>query len=98
MSSTDQSVRTRSLAECAWLACVLEATARKPGNVHPQASFDDLTYDDFIGSAALVAPIIGRTAELGVGAAVLAAIEATHARARRNSNLGIALLMAPLAA
>ncbi|MCH7685907.1 MAG: triphosphoribosyl-dephospho-CoA synthase, partial [Planctomycetes bacterium] len=32
-------------------ACFLEATARKPGNVHPGASFEDLTYDDFLRSA-----------------------------------------------
>ena len=39
------SLSTGRLAE---IACILEATARKPGNVHPWASFEDLTYDDLV--------------------------------------------------
>ena len=49
------------------LACQLEATARKPGNVHPAASFDDLCYDDLIRSAAVVAPLLAQTQQMGVG-------------------------------
>ena len=30
------------------VACVLEASARKPGNVHRFADFDDATYVDFM--------------------------------------------------
>ena len=37
---------------CAQLACVLEATARKPGNVHRFADFDDVSYLDFVTAAA----------------------------------------------
>jgi len=44
-----------SLGQTAQLACVLEATARKPGNVHRFADFDDLTYLDFILSALAIA-------------------------------------------
>ena len=40
-----------SVAECVYLACVLEATARKPGNVHRFQDFEDLTYLDFLLSA-----------------------------------------------
>ena len=79
-------------------ACVLEATARKPGNVHPQASFADLSYNDFVRSADVVAPILARTSELGVGRAILAAVAATKQAVGRNTNLGIILLLAPLAA
>ena len=57
------------LAEQIELACVLEATARKPGNVHPGASFDDLCYDDFVKAAAASAPILSRAHELGIGLA-----------------------------
>ena len=32
---------------CVQLACVWEATARKPGNVHRYRDFDDVTYLDF---------------------------------------------------
>jgi triphosphoribosyl-dephospho-CoA synthase len=79
-------------------ACVLEATARKPGNVHPLQAFNDLTYRDFVVSAAAVAPILARTRQLGVGRAILDAITVTQACVGRNTNLGIALLVAPLAA
>jgi triphosphoribosyl-dephospho-CoA synthase len=79
-------------------ACCLEVLARKPGNVHPGASFSDLTWDDFIRSADAIAAQLPRTAELGVGAAVLAAIEATSHVVPTNSNLGMVLLLAPLAA
>jgi triphosphoribosyl-dephospho-CoA synthase len=79
------------------LACVLEATARKPGNVHPGASFDDLCYADFVRSADAVAPVLARARELGVGQAVLESVRRTRDAAGRNTNLGIVLLLAPLA-
>ncbi|MBW3539684.1 MAG: triphosphoribosyl-dephospho-CoA synthase [Planctomycetes bacterium] len=79
-------------------ACLMEATARKPGNVHPDASFHDLTYADFVASADAAAPILARSRELGVGRAVLDAVSETRRRVASNTNLGIALLIAPLAA
>ena len=54
----------RNLEEMIRAACVLEAAARKPGNVHPLRSFPDLTYRDFVLSAEAIAPILARTAEL----------------------------------
>jgi triphosphoribosyl-dephospho-CoA synthase len=86
------------LAQLIHVACLLEATARKPGNVHPQAAFDDLRYQDFVTAAEIVAPILAEAATLGVGRAVFEAVEATHSRLGKNVNLGIALLIAPLAA
>ncbi|MCA9054831.1 MAG: triphosphoribosyl-dephospho-CoA synthase, partial [Planctomycetaceae bacterium] len=79
-------------------ACRLEALARKPGNVHPEADFGDLTCDDFLASADAAAPWLARSAELGVGRSIEAAIQATRQVVRSNTNLGIALLIAPLAA
>jgi triphosphoribosyl-dephospho-CoA synthase len=79
-------------------ACILEAAARKPGNVHPHASFPDLNYQDFVDSAEAVSPILARTVETGVGQAVLDAVRDTQDRLQRNTNLGIVLLLAPLAA
>src|SRR5579863_5861834 len=79
-------------------ACVLEATARKPGNVHPLRAFVDLTYQDFVDSADAAAPILAQTPEIGVGRAILDAVTATQARIGRNTNLGVILLLAPLAA
>ncbi len=86
------------LANAIRAACVLEASAAKPGNVHPRASFPDLTFDDFVRSAEAAAPTLARAAELGVGRAIFQAIEATHAVVSSNTNLGIVLLIAPLAA
>lgn len=79
-------------------ACVLEVTARKPGNVHPAASFADLTAEDFYRSAEVAAPVLARSRELGVGATILQTCQATRQAVGKNTNLGITLLMAPLAA
>lgn len=85
-------------AEHIRLACLLEATARKPGNVHPQASFDDLCYRDFVISAETVAPLLAESGGRGVGRTVLDAVTATQRAVGRNTNLGTVLLLAPLAA
>ncbi|MCI0684913.1 MAG: triphosphoribosyl-dephospho-CoA synthase [Gemmataceae bacterium] len=85
------------LAECAELACVWEVRARKAGNVNPDHRFRDLGIDEFYRSATAIAPVIGAAAERSVGATVLAAIEATREVVASNTNLGIVLLLAPLA-
>lgn len=87
-----------TIAHSVRLACLLEATARKPGNVHPGASFADLCYGDFLRSAEAIAPVIASAAECGVGRTVLEAVEQTRQAVGRNTNLGIILLLAPLAA
>ena len=87
-----------TLGGCATLACIWEATAAKPGNVYRGADFDDLTYADFLTSATVIGPIIDRTPEQGVGATILAAVAATRAAVATNTNLGMVLLIAPLAA
>lgn len=86
------------LADWIRTACVLEATARKPGNVHPEAAFADASHAEFVRSAEVIAPILARTDDLGVGAAILESVEATMAAVGKNTNLGIILLLAPLAA
>jgi triphosphoribosyl-dephospho-CoA synthase len=87
-----------TLGACATLACIWEATAPKPGNVYRGADFEDLTYADFLTSAAIIAPLVEQVARAGVGASVLAGVQATRAAVATNSNLGILLLIAPLAA
>ena len=82
----------------AMIACTLEATARKPGNVHRDAGFADLCYADFLAAAAAIRPVLDRTGELGVGRAVLECVRETRRLVATNVNLGIALLLAPLAA
>ena len=83
---------------CAQLACVWEATARKAGNVHRFADFEDVAYTDFLLSAAAIAPVLATARERRVGATVLECIRATRLVVGTNTNLGIVLLLAPLAA
>ncbi|MCA8994644.1 MAG: triphosphoribosyl-dephospho-CoA synthase [Planctomycetaceae bacterium] len=78
-------------------ACLLEAAAPKAGNVHPGASFADLDFSDFVASARVVAPILARAGEVGVGTTIRLAAEATQKQVGKNTNLGILLLLAPLA-
>jgi triphosphoribosyl-dephospho-CoA synthase len=95
---SDPSGSTLKLAEQIRLACLLEATARKAGNVHPGAAFEHLNYNDFVRSAEACAPVIARASERGVGPTVLEAVRATKACCEHNTNLGIILLLTPLAA
>jgi triphosphoribosyl-dephospho-CoA synthase len=87
-----------SIGQCATLACILEAPAPTVGNVHRGADFADLTLHDFLVSAVAIAPAMEVAAEDGVGATVLRAIQATREVVSTNTNLGIVLLLAPLAA
>src|SRR5262245_21577371 len=88
----------RSIGLCVQLACIWEATARKPGNVHRYTDFADLSYLDLIQSAAAVAPVLNIASLCGVGKAILEAVKASRQVAPTNTNLGIVLLLAPLAA
>jgi triphosphoribosyl-dephospho-CoA synthase len=83
---------------CGQLACIWEATARKAGNVHRGRDFDDATYPDFLLSAAAIAPVLTTACQQSVGDTVLQGVCATRAVVRTNTNLGILLLLAPLAA
>jgi triphosphoribosyl-dephospho-CoA synthase len=82
---------------CAQLACVWEVTARKPGNVHRYRDFADVTYLDFVVSAAAIAPPLARAAQQRPGQTILECVRATRRLTRTNTNLGIILLLAPLA-
>jgi triphosphoribosyl-dephospho-CoA synthase len=79
------------------VACLWEATARKPGNVHRYRDFDDANYVDFLLSAAVVGRVLGLAGEKGVGATVLEGVRLTRRVVPTNTNLGILLLLAPLA-
>jgi triphosphoribosyl-dephospho-CoA synthase len=86
-----------AVAGAAQLACVLEASAEKPGNITPSHDFDDTSYEDMLRSGIALGPELGRAGERAVGATVLAAVRASRDAARANTNLGIALLLVPLA-
>lgn len=87
-----------SAGSLAQIACLMEATARKPGNVHRFVDFDDASYLDFALSAQAIGPAMDQARVFGVGRSVFAAIEATRRVVSTNTNLGMVLLLAPLAA
>ena len=80
------------------MACLLEATAPKPGNVHRGADFDDATFIDFAASAVAIGPALELAATDGVGPTVLSAVNATRRIVATNTNLGTVMLLAPLGA
>jgi triphosphoribosyl-dephospho-CoA synthase len=86
-----------SIGQCATLACLFEVTAPKPGNVHRGADFHDTTLNDFMASAVALGPVMDRAADQRVGKTVLNAVEATRLVTSANTNLGMVLLLAPLA-
>ena len=79
------------------LACLLEASAPKPGNVSPGRPFADTRYEDFVASAVAAGPVLGCAASRPLGATVRLAVEATSRWTSRNTNLGIILLLTPIA-
>lgn len=79
-------------------ACIWEATARKVGNVHPSAAFANLEYSQFLLSAAAIHRSFSGLPNCKLlGWLVYEAVEATHKLVATNTNLGIVLLLAPLA-
>jgi triphosphoribosyl-dephospho-CoA synthase len=80
------------------LACLLEVSAAKPGNINPTHEFSDTTYADMVRSALALGPVFGRgrAVERSVGELIADGVEATARVARANTNLGIVLLFAPL--
>jgi triphosphoribosyl-dephospho-CoA synthase len=85
------------VAAAGQLACLLEVSAPKPGNVSPGCHFHDTRYEDFLASAVAIGPALAAAGSQPLGATVFAAAEATARWTRSNTNLGIILLLAPLA-
>jgi triphosphoribosyl-dephospho-CoA synthase len=80
------------------LACLLEVSAAKPGNVTPAHAFADTSYADMVRSGLALGPVFARrrVRARGVGELIADGVQATARVARANTNLGIVLLFAPL--
>ena len=80
------------------LACALEVSAPKPGNITPAHDFSDTTYADMVRSALCLGPVFAhrRALRRSVGELIADGVHATAQVARANTNLGIVLLFAPL--
>jgi triphosphoribosyl-dephospho-CoA synthase len=87
----------QQLADWFQTSCRLEVLSPKPGNVNPGHAFADATVDDFLRSAAAAAPCIAQAPDQTLGQTLLNAVKATRSVVTHNTNLGILLLIAPLA-
>lgn len=89
--------RATEVATAAQLACLLEVSAAKPGNVSPGRHFPDARYEDFLASAVAIGGPLSEAGTRPIGATIRLSIESTRDWAPSNTNLGLVLLLAPLA-
>jgi triphosphoribosyl-dephospho-CoA synthase len=85
------------VAAAGQLACLLEVSAPKPGNVSPDRHFHDTRYEDFLASAVAIGPALAEAHVYPLGVTIRHAVEDTLRWTKSNTNLGIVLLLAPLA-
>ena len=90
-------ISPEEIAAAGQLACLLEVSAPKPGNVSPTRPFHDTQYEDFLASAVAIGPALASAGTQPLGVTIGTAVEATVRWTRSNTNLGIVLLLAPLA-
>lgn len=79
------------------MACLLEVSAPKPGNVNRYNDFADTRFEDFLHSAVAIGPAMQGAGRAGVGQTIWRAIRDTRRRVHSNTNLGMVLLLSPLA-
>lgn len=106
-------MKIEDIVTYAQLACVLEVSCPKPGNVSRYHDFDDTRYEHFlasgiaIGKAVKDATVGGYEAEngaidvksIGLGSLIKRAVTESKAiHSGGNTNLGISMLLIPLAA
>ncbi len=85
------------MALAAQAACLLEVSAPKPGNVGRRDGFADTRFEDFLLCAVAIGPAMRLASQNSVGQIIWQAVSATRRLVRTNTNLGIILLLAPLA-
>lgn len=86
-----------SIGGIATLACLMEVTASKPGNVNRLADFEDVGFVDFAASAVALGQAIDSCSGKPYGATVLEVAKRTKQVTASNTNLGINLLISLLA-
>lgn len=85
------------IACAAQLACLFEASIEKPGNVSPRVAFTDMRFEDFAASAVAIGPALRDAGTATVGETIARAASDTRRLVAVNTNLGLILLLAPLA-
>lgn len=105
-------ITKKRVIEAAQLACILDATVPKPGNVSRHHDFADTKYEHFLASGIAIGEAVSKAFEFGksveknkkekkpmLGKLILRAVEDSKELHRgKNTNLGIAMLLIPLAA
>ncbi|HEY67677.1 MAG: triphosphoribosyl-dephospho-CoA synthase [Chloroflexi bacterium] len=86
-----------TIAWAVHLACLFEVCADKPGNVTWGKDFWDTRFVDFMASAVAVGPALRDAPYAPIGETILRAVRDTHQLVGVNTNLGMILLLAPLA-
>ena len=89
-------MNSQELQEYYRAACQLELRALKPGNVGYHAGGHGMQVEQFERSAEASAPALFE-ADINVGERILRAVKATREQVGDNTNLGIILLVAPIA-
>ncbi|WP_455646148.1 triphosphoribosyl-dephospho-CoA synthase [Methanosphaera sp.] len=102
---------SQDVARLGEIATLLEVSGYpKPGNVHRTQDFEDMSYEDFLISSASIRENLDIVAYDGaryypnmlnrvpVGECILSCVRSTQNLVNTNTNLGISMLMVPLAA
>lgn len=101
------------IARCGQLACILEVSCHKPGNVSRFRDFEDTTFEHFIAGCAGMGNALRESAERGIavgsgkvsvsqvrlGSLMKKAVSDSRSlHSGKNTNLGTIMLLVPLAA
>lgn len=88
--------RSELITQAVHSSCLIEIKAFKPGNVSLESDGHGMKAGDFIRSAELISPVMGMP-DLSVGERILKSVQLTMSQVGCNTNLGIILLIAPMA-
>lgn len=104
-------LNNKDIAKLGEIATLLEVSGYpKPGNVHRTQDFDDMTYEDFLISGASIRESLETVVnnasncypntlnQINVGDCILNCITSTNSLVNTNTNLGIVMLLVPIAA
>ncbi|HJM82824.1 MAG TPA: triphosphoribosyl-dephospho-CoA synthase [Nitrospinota bacterium] len=90
-------LRLAKISKAVEMACLLEVSSNKPGNVTPTCAFEDLDYLDFLHCAVTLGKVFRESGYRSVGDLILQSIKGCLEASSSNANLGIVLLFAPMA-
>jgi triphosphoribosyl-dephospho-CoA synthase len=111
-NTTCERMKISDVALCAQLACILEVSSPKPGNVNRYYDFKDTRYEHFLASSIAIGRFVHeatakgygvgkgnlKVGEVGLGKLIKEAVfESKKWHKGENTNLGIVMLLIPLA-